>query len=154
MSLNTRRSKLKYIKKITPDDFNNAFYEYLGVASKEDLWEVNGAYARPSFLCYATVDDNCYYCLETERNNNFVYFAFEKNKLINMKGLWESIYQMVCEGRPYIRFSGYAGRYGKILKGFGHYWETHDANNPTYQAYMCYVAHPEIIKKLEKRINK
>ena len=112
---------MKYIKKITPDDFNNAFYEYLGVASKEDLWEVNGAYARPEYLCYATIDNNCYYCLETERNNNFVYFAFEKNKLINMKGLYEAIYEMICEGRPFIRFSGRPGRYRKILNGFGHW---------------------------------
>lgn len=145
---------MKYIEKITCDEFNEAFFNYFDVATKEDYWEVQGAYARPEDICYKTTDNNCYYCLEKRQNNNFVYFAYEKKRLINIKGLWESLIEMVKEGCPYIRFSGFHGRYEKILKGFGYFWETKDTANPTYQAYICYVAHPDIIEKLKRRVNK
>ena len=145
---------MKYIEKISCDEWNKAFFNYFDVATKEDYWEVQGAYARPEDLCYKTTDNNCYYLLEKRQNNNFVYFARDKNRLINIKGLWETLIEMVKEGCPFIRFSGFHGRYGKILKGFGHYWETKDTADPTYQAYICYVAHPDIIEKLRRRVDK
>lgn len=145
---------MKYIERIRPIELNAAFKHYMAVADVNDLWEVNGTFARPEDYCYKTIDNNCYYILQPRYNNNFVYFAFDKNKLINIKGLWESLVEMVKTGNPYIRFSGYHGRYNKILKGFGYYWETHDTNDPTYQAYICYVAHPDNIEKLQRRINK
>ena len=144
---------MKYIKKITPKELNEAFKEYLGVADKEDLWEVNGTYARPEDLCYASVDDNCYYLLQQKGGNNFIYFAFDKNRLINIKGLWETLYEMVKEGYPFIRFAGRHGRYRKIMKGFGYYSETHDTNDTTYEAFMVYVAHPENVEKIKRRFN-
>jgi len=145
---------MKYIKRIRPIELNAAFKKYMKVADVDDLWEVNGTFASPGDLCFKTIDNNCYYMVQPRFNNNFVYFAFEKNRLINMKGLWESLIEIVKLGNPYIRFSGRHNRYRKIMKGFCAYWETHDAADPTYEAFMCYVAHPDNIEKIKRRINK
>ena len=145
---------MKYIEKISASEFNEAFKNYFDVATKEDWWEVNGTFVINEDLCYKSIDNNCYYCLVKRHNNNFIYFAYDKNRLINIKGLWESLVEMVKEGCPYIRFAGRQNRYKKIMKGFVAWWETHDAADPTYESFMCYVAHPDNIDQLRRRINK
>lgn len=140
-----------HIKKITPEEMNGALRRYFDVASAEDFWEVKGMYAREGDLCYSTLDDNCYYYMK-ESTNNIVYFALEPGKMENIKGLWEALYEMVCEGYPFLRFVGRKGRYGKIFKSFSHYKKI-EPEIITNEEIVCFVGHPENMEKIKRRFN-
>ena len=98
---------MKYIEKISCHEWNEAFFNYFDVATKEDYWEVQGAYARPEDLCYKTTDNNCYYLLEKRQNNNFVYFARDKNRLINIKGLSAGFISLLVIKNPFTVLSSF-----------------------------------------------
>lgn len=142
---------MKYIKKITPQEMNDALKRYFDVATKEDFWEVKGFYARPGDLCYASVDDNCYYCLESS-DSLFVYWAMEQGRMSNIRGLFEVFYQLICEGYPFIRINGRKGRYPKILKAFNYFQYV----EPKYhvlenEEIVWYAGHPENVEKIKRR---
>lgn len=144
---------MKYIKKITPEEFNNGLRKYFDVATVDDFWEVKGAYALDNDLCWSTTDDNCFYLFETA-NSLFVYFAMDKGRIINMKGLFECFYEIVCSGYPFIRVNGLKGRYTKLFKAWNH-WQTVE---PQYhvrenEELVFYAGHPENIEKIKRRFN-
>lgn len=144
---------MKYIKKITPEEFNNGLRKYFDVATADDFWEVKGAYALDNDLCWSTTDDNCFYLFETA-NSLFVYFAIDKGRIINMKGLFECFYEIVCSGYPFIRVNGLKGRYTKLFKAWNH-WQTVE---PQYhvrenEELVFYAGHPENIEKIKRRFN-
>lgn len=140
-----------HIKKITPEEMNGALRRYFDVASAQDFWEVKGMYAKEGDLCYSTLDDNCYYYMK-ESTNNIVYFAMEPGKMENIKGLWEALYEMVCEGYPFLRFVGRKGRYGKVFKSFNYYKKI-EPEIITNEEIVGFVGHPENIEKIKRRFN-
>ena len=143
---------MKYIKNITPDELNSALRRYFGVATADDIWEVKAVYALDGELCYATTDDNCYYYLNSV-DNNFVYWAFNKNESINIKGLFEVLVELVKEGHPFIKVNGTVGRYRKILKAFDHYSPVKVVEKEN-EGFVFYIGHPDNIEKFIRRINK
>lgn len=144
---------MKYLKKITPDEFNQALRKYFDVATADDFWEVKGAYAFDQDLCWATTDDNCYYLFETA-NSLFIYFAMEQGKISNIKGLFEVFYEIICSGYPFIRISGRKGRYPRILKSFSNYQmvepTVHVREN---EEIVWYAGHPDNVEKIKRRFN-
>lgn len=144
---------MKYIKKITPVEINQALRRYFDVADGDDFWEVKGFYALDNDLCWASVDDNCFYCFEVA-TSMFVYFAMEQKRMSNIRGLFECFYEIVCSGYPFIRINGRKGRYPKILKSFGHYQfvepSVHVREN---EELIWYAAHPENVEKIKRRFN-
>lgn len=143
---------MKYVKKITPEEWNAAFKKSYGILSKEEFWEIRCANANKDCACYATIDDTCFYYYDTI-NNNFVYFALIKT-IKNIKGLYEVILNLVLDGIPYIYFNGVKGRYNIIKKGFLYVFddERYVQNNEERDYFYVYAAHPANIERLLKRI--
>lgn len=142
---------MKYIKKITPQEMNDALKRYFDVATKEDFWEVKGLYATGNCLCYSTTDDNCFLCFD--ENTGFIcYFAMKKDRMMNIKGLAEAVYEIVCSGHPFVKISGRNGRYPRILKSFGHY-TIKETSLKEYEEIVWYAGHPDNIEKIKRRFN-
>lgn len=144
-------NKMKYIKKITADEINEALGKFYEVASYDDFFQVKGFYAQDEDLCFASKDDNCFYCFEL-RNSVFVYFALDQGKFSNIRGMWEAMYEIICSGFPFIRLCGRAGRYSKLLKAFSN-WQRVDQlfNVKGHEDIVWYAGHPENVKKILKR---
>lgn len=142
---------MKYIKKITPQDFNKGLEDFYDVATKQDFWEVKGAYAFEHYLCWATLDNSCYFCFDY-KTSNFIYFAIEK-KLSNIKALFETFYEIVCAGYPFIGMVGRVGRYPRILKAFGHYSDPKQSLVEGKEEIVWYAGHPDNIEKIKRRFN-
>lgn len=143
---------MKYIKKITADEINEALGKFYEVASYEDFFQVKGFYAQDEDLCYASKDDNCFYCFEL-RNSVFVYFALDPGKLSNIRGMFEVLYDVICSGFPFIRLCGRKGRYTKLLKVMCS-WKVVDQmfDIKDHEDVVWYAGHPENVKKILKRI--
>jgi hypothetical protein len=147
---------VKYIKQITPDEMNEAFRKYFELCCKEnrfiDLWDVKGFFAHPNDLCWSSLDGNAFYCIEVE-STSFVIFAFDKGDITNVKGIYESLYEAVKVGYPFIRLWGRIGRYRKILRPLIH-WQNTSFFEPRegYEELSCYFGHPHNVKVLESRL--
>lgn len=143
---------MKYIKKITADEINEALGKFYEVASYEDFFQVKGFYAQDEDLCYASKDGKCFYCFELH-NNVFVYFALDQGKFSNIRGMLEALYEIICFGCPFIRLCGRTGRYSKLLKAFS-CWQKVDQmfNIKGHEDIVWYAGHPENVKKILKRI--
>ena len=142
-----------YVERISSDEFNEALKQAYGKLSLEEFWEVRGAIANKEDLCYATKDKSCYYLYQTTVNN-LVYFALDK-KIQNIKGLYESLYDIVCNGHPYIYFNGLKGRYNIIKKAFLFVFQDDRFEPEENRDYLViYMAHPENIKRLINKINR
>lgn len=143
---------MKYIKKITADEINEALGKFYEVASYEDFFQVKGFYAQDEDLCYASKDGKCFYCFELH-NSVFVYFALDQGKFSNIRGLFEVLYEIICFGCPFIRLRGRAGRYSKLLKAFS-CWQKVDQlfNIKGHEDIVWYAGHPENVKKILNRI--
>lgn len=139
---------MKHIKKITATEMNEALERYYDVARKEEFWEVKGLYALDNYLCFATLDNNCYMCFNPD-TNNYVFFAFEHPLTSNLVGMFESFYELICAGFPVVRVEGGTGRYIKILRRHGHY-NTAPTTIDGHEAYFWYIGHPDIIKIIER----
>lgn len=131
---------------------NEAFKRFFDAATFEDFFEVKGFYAQPEDLCWASMDDNCYYCFE-KRTSVYVYFAIDQGRFSNIRGMWESMYEIICSGFPFIRLCGRQGRYTKLLKAFD-CWQTTEQlfNIKGHEDVVWYAGHPENVKKILKRI--
>lgn len=141
---------MKYIKKITPQDFNKGLEDFYDVATKQEFWEVKGAYAFDHYLCWATLDDSCYFCYDP-KTGNFIYFAIEK-ELSNIRALAETVYEIVCAGYPFIKITGRKGRYPRILKAFGSY-SVYETDVKGFEEIVWYAGHPDNIEKIKRRFN-
>ena len=143
---------MKYIKKITADEINEALGKFYEVASYEDFFQVKGFYAQENDLCYASKDGSCFYCFEVQ-TSVFVYFALEQGKFSNIRGMWEAMYDIICFGFPFIRLCGRTGRYSKLLKAFSN-WQIVDQlfNVKGHEDIVWYAGQPENVKKILKRI--
>lgn len=145
---------MKYIKQISADEINEALKKFHRCSTEEEFWEVKGFYAIDEDLCFSTTDDNCFYCFQT-RIQEFVYFALNKNKIINMKGLFESLYTIVCSGYSYIRLVGRVGRYPRILKA-ATAWKMVEPLYPVKgrEEIMWYAGHPHNVELMKRRFQK
>lgn len=143
---------MKYIKKITADEINEALGKFYEVASYEDFFQVKGFYAQENDLCYASKDGSCFYCFEIQ-TSVFVYFALEQGKFSNIRGMWEAMYDIICFGFPFIRLCGRTGRYSKLLKAFSN-WQIVDQlfDVKGHEDIVWYAGQPENVKKILKRI--
>lgn len=141
---------MKYIKKITPQDFNKGLEDFYDVATKQEFWEVKGAYAFDHYLCWATLDNSCYFCFDP-KTHNFIYFATEK-KLSNIRALAETFYEIVCAGYPFIKITGRKGRYPRILKALGSY-SVYETDVKGFEEIVWYAGHPDNIEKIKRRFN-
>ena len=143
---------MKYIKKITADEINEALGKFYEVASYEDFFQVKGFYAQENDLCYASKDGSCFYCFEIQ-TSVFVYFALEQGKLSNIRGMFEVVYDVICSGFPFIRLCGRKGRYTKLLKVMCS-WKVVDQmfDIKDHEDVVWYAGHPENVKKILKRI--
>lgn len=140
---------MKYIKKITALEFMDGMKEFFKVADVDDFFEVKGLYALDEDLCYATLDNNCFYILRAS-DSMFGYFALDKGNIINIKGLWEAVYEMVCAGYAWIRINGRIGRYTKLL-GKYNYTKPLETYVRGHEEFWWFAGHPDVIKAMDKR---
>lgn len=140
---------MKYIKTITPQEFNRGLWDFYDVASKEEFWEVKGAYAFEHYLCWATLDNKCYFCFDT-KTSMFVYFALEKT-VRNIRALSEVFYEIVKAGFPFIGLLGRIGRYPRILKVFGHFSEPRLSEVEGKEEIVWFAGHPDTLESIKRR---
>ena len=142
---------MKYIKKITSADMNQALLDAYYILPRNEFWEIKDIRARNFDYCYSTLDGSCFYYLD-KITENFVYFALDK-KVENIRGACEFLYELVCQGVPCIRINGIPGRYD-LLKNIAHMKLEKTDGTDDRDYYTWYIAHPEDIEKLKKRINR
>lgn len=146
---------MKYIKKISAQDFLDGMKKLYEVASVEDFFEVKGLYPLDEDQCYATLDNNCYYILRA-RDTMLGYFALDKGRLSNIKGLWEFIYEMVCQGYSWIRINGKNRRYTKLAEknAVKDYILTKplETNAKDHEEFWWFAGHPIVLKEIERRM--
>ena len=146
---------MKYIKKITSDELNEALKKAYDVLPKEEFWEVRGLEATDNDLCYSSIDNSVYFHFRNS-DSNFGYFAIQK-KVENIRAVYEFLYTLVEEGIGYIKFCSSKGRYNIILKHFIAIFQDKEVTEKQLEKkdhYIWYIGHPENIKRFEKRINR
>jgi len=143
----------QYIDRITPLELEEGLKKAYGILTVDEFWDVRGIIATDNDYCYATKDRSCFYIYQT-KEDNFAYFAIE-NKVQNIRGMYESIYDLVYNGFPYIHFNGRKGRYDIIKKAFHHVmWDKRFKETDNWDYLVCYIAFPENILRLINRINR
>lgn len=144
---------MKYLKRITTKEVDDALKKAYGKLTVEEFWDVRGLIAKDGDFCYATKDDSCFYVYQKDVDN-FVYFALE-HKVQNIKGLYEVLLDLVYNGIPYIHFNGRKGRYDIIKKSFLHVFEDNRAEKrDDWDFLVIYAAFPENIIRFVERINR
>ena len=142
-----------YIDKINKEEVEEALKTAYEILPVEEFWDVRGLVIGDKDFCWATKDKSCYYIYQTEQEN-FVYFALEK-KIQNIKGLYETMLDLVYSGIPYVHFNGKKGRYDIIKKGFLHVMDDDKYDKrDDWDFLVVYAAHPENIVRLINKINK
>lgn len=142
---------MKYIKRITAQEMRDALQKAYYMLPRDEFWEIKDIKAKTFDYCYATLDNTCFYYLD-KFTENFVYFALEK-KVENIRGACEALYELVCEGVPCIRINGLPGRYNLLRKKAHLKIEESDGTDDR-DYYVWYIAHPEDVEELKKRINR
>lgn len=144
---------MKYIERITKEEFYEALKKAYNTLSVEEFWEVRGLFLTDNDICWATKDKSCYYVYQT-KEENFAYFALEK-KVQNIKGLYETMLDLVYSGIPYVYFNGRKNRYDIIKKGFLYVFEDKRFEQRDDWDYLVvYAAHPENVTRLITKINR
>ena len=144
---------MKYIERITKDEFNEALKAAYEILPVEEFWDVRGIVVEDWDICWATKDKSCYYLYQT-KEENFAYFALEK-KVQNIKGLYETMLDLVYSGIPYVHFNGKKGRYDIIKKGFYQVFDDDKYDKRDDWDYLVvYAAYPENVLKLINKINR
>ena len=142
-----------YIERITPEEFIESFKKSYGILSVDDFWDLRGLIIGEKDICWATKDRSCYYIYQTEEKN-FAYFALE-NKVQNIRGLYETMLDLVYSGIPYVYFNGKKGRYDIIKKGFLNVFDDDRfKKNDNWDYLVVYAAHPENVIRLINKINR
>lgn len=143
---------MKYIKEITPKECNDGLKKYFEVATVDDFWEVKGMYAMEGDKCYQSLDGNVYFLCQNG-SSNFVYFALEPGKMSNIRATYEVLYELVCNGVPFLRVNGKDGRYRHFLNHFGHYTQVNSAI-PDREEFIWYIGHPDTVRQIRLRIGR
>jgi hypothetical protein len=143
---------MKYIKKITYKEWDDALKKAYGKLTQEEFWDLRFAVANDKCICYSTIDDSCFYLYDTVIDN-FIYFALEK-KVQNIKGLYEVMLELVYNGIPYVHYNGRKGRYN-ILEKAGFMFIVNDTTkniDSENDFKVVYAAHPYNIWLLNKKL--
>ena len=147
---------MKYIERVNREETYAALKKAYGILPVDEFWDVRGLLIEDNDFCWATKDKSCYYIYQANKQN-YVYFALEK-KVQNIRGLYETILDLVCCGLPYVHFNGRKGRYDIIRKSFisvlDEYTDNNYSKDPEWDHLVVYAAHPENITRLLKRIGR
>lgn len=143
---------MKYVKKITTKEFNEALERFYKASSFDEKSELIGLTTGSEDLLYSDINNNVFFLFQKPRGN-FIYFAIDKNRPQNIRAMYELIYELANNGFDTIRIEGKAGRYEKILESFGRFEET-ECSNENNRAFMWNIGNPEVKEKLLSRVDK
>ena len=142
---------MKYIERVTKEEALDALKKAYDILTVDEFWDVRGLTIEDGDRCWATKDKSCYYIYQVQKEN-FVYFALEK-KIQNIKGLYETMMDLVYYGIPYVHFNGRKNRYNIIKKSFLFVFDDNNyEKDDEWDHLVVYAAHPLNIIRLADRI--